>query len=168
MAHVHCSDVIIDTMASQITSLTIVYSTAYSGAHQRKKSKLRVTGLLRGIHRGPVNSPHKWPVTPKMFPFDDVIMHWRICVTRHAWVQAFAIVYLLVTSYGDIDLRQHWLTMPGCRQAPSHYMNQCWFLSLIFGPVQLILNFFQGTMIEILPPLPPPPKKKRKIKINTK
>ena len=27
-----------------------------------------------GIHRGPVNSPHKWPVTRKMFPFDDVIM----------------------------------------------------------------------------------------------
>ena len=25
-------------------------------------------------HRGPVNSPHKWPVTRKMFPFDDVIM----------------------------------------------------------------------------------------------
>ena len=31
------------TMASQITSLTIVYSTVYSGADQRKKSKLRVT-----------------------------------------------------------------------------------------------------------------------------
>ena len=29
---------------------------------------------MRGIHRGPVNSPHKGPVTRKMFPFDDVIM----------------------------------------------------------------------------------------------
>ena len=29
---------------------------------------------MRGIHRGPVNSPHKWPVTRKMFPFDDVII----------------------------------------------------------------------------------------------
>ena len=28
-----------------------------------------------GIHRGPVNSPHKGPVTRKMFPFDDVIMY---------------------------------------------------------------------------------------------
>ena len=28
-----------------------------------------------GIHRGPVNSPHKWPVTRNMFPFDDVIMN---------------------------------------------------------------------------------------------
>ena len=30
--------------------------------------------FLRGIHRWHVNSPHKWPVTRKMFPFDDVIM----------------------------------------------------------------------------------------------
>ena len=28
-----------------------------------------------GIHRGPVNSPHRWPVTRKMFSFDDVIMY---------------------------------------------------------------------------------------------
>ena len=40
----------------------------------KKTSKLRVTGLLRGIHRWPMNSPHKWPVTRKMFPFDDVVM----------------------------------------------------------------------------------------------
>ena len=40
----------------------------------KKTSKLRVTGLCVEIHRGPVNSPHKWPVTRKMFPFDDVIM----------------------------------------------------------------------------------------------
>ena len=60
-------------MASQITSLTIVYSTAYSDADQRKKSSSSLT-FVRGIHRGPVNSPHKWPVTRKMFPFHDVIM----------------------------------------------------------------------------------------------
>ena len=40
----------------------------------KKTSKLRVTGFVQGIHRRPVNSPHKWPVTRKMFPFDDVIM----------------------------------------------------------------------------------------------
>ena len=43
----------------------------------KKTSKLRVTGLCGGIHRWPVNSPHKWPVTRKMFPFDDVIMMCR-------------------------------------------------------------------------------------------
>ena len=40
----------------------------------KKTWKLRVTAFVRGIHRWPVNSPHKWPVTRKMFPFDDVIM----------------------------------------------------------------------------------------------
>ena len=39
-----------------------------------KTSKLRVTGLCAGNSPGPVNSPHKGPVTRKMFPFDDVIM----------------------------------------------------------------------------------------------
>ena len=42
---VHYNDVIMTTMASQITSPTIVYSIVYSDADQRKKSKLRVTGL---------------------------------------------------------------------------------------------------------------------------
>ena len=40
----------------------------------KKTSKLCVTGLCAGNSPGPVNSPHKWPVTRKMFPFDDVIM----------------------------------------------------------------------------------------------
>ena len=41
----------------------------------KKTSKLRVTGLCVGNSPGPVNSPHKGPVTRKMFPFDDVIMN---------------------------------------------------------------------------------------------
>ena len=59
-------------MASQITSLTIVYSTVYSGTDQRKHQSSAALAFVRGIHRWPVNSQHKGPVTPKMFPFDDV------------------------------------------------------------------------------------------------
>ena len=70
----HCCDVIIGAVASQITSLTIVYSTVYSDADQRIHQSSASLSLLRGIHRRPVNSPHKWPVMWKMFPFDDVIM----------------------------------------------------------------------------------------------
>ena len=61
-------------MASQITSLTIVYSSVYSGADQRKHQSSASLAFVRGIHRWPVNSPHKWPVTRKMFPFDEVIL----------------------------------------------------------------------------------------------
>ena len=70
----HYGDVIMSAMASQITSLTIVYSTAYSDADQRKHQSSASLSFVRVIHRSPVNSPHKWPVTRKMFPFDDVIM----------------------------------------------------------------------------------------------
>ena len=71
----HYGDVIMGAIASQITGLTIVYSTVYSGADQRKHQSSASLAFVRGIHRGPVNSPHKWPVTRKMFPFDDVITH---------------------------------------------------------------------------------------------
>ena len=77
--------VIMGRIASQITSLMIVYSIVYWDADQRKKSKLRVTGLCAGIHRRPVNSPHKWPVTLKMFPIDDVIMYLAITAGPGGW-----------------------------------------------------------------------------------
>ena len=62
-------------IASQITSLTIVYSTVHSDADQRKHQSSVSLAFVGEIHRGPVTSPHKWPVTRKMFPFDDVIVH---------------------------------------------------------------------------------------------
>ena len=67
-------------VASQNTSLTIVYSIVYSDADQRKHQSFASLASVWGIHRRPVNSPHKWPVTRKMFPFDDVIMSWQTCV----------------------------------------------------------------------------------------
>ena len=62
------------TIASQITSLTTVYSTVYSDADQRKHQISASLAFVWGLHRGLVNSPHKWPATRKMLPFDDVIM----------------------------------------------------------------------------------------------
>ena len=70
----HYSDVIMGAMSSQITSLSIVYSTVYSGADQRKHQSSASLAFVWGIHRWPANSPHNWPVTRKMFPLDDVIM----------------------------------------------------------------------------------------------
>ena len=70
----HYNDVIMSAMVSQITSLTIIYSNVYSGADQRKHQISVSLAFVRGIHRWPVNSPHKGPVTRKMIPFDDVVM----------------------------------------------------------------------------------------------
>ena len=62
-------------IASQITGVSIVYSIVCSGAHQRKYQNSASLAFVRGIHRWPVNSPHKGPVTRKMFPFEAVIMY---------------------------------------------------------------------------------------------
>ena len=65
-------------VASQITSLTIVYSTVYSGAAQRKHQSFVWLAFVGGIQRWLVNYPRKGPVTREMFPFDDVIMKWTL------------------------------------------------------------------------------------------
>ena len=67
-----------DTMAPQTTNLTIVHSSVYSGADQRKQQSSASLVFVRGIHRWSVNSPLKGPVTRKMFPFDDVIMNYPL------------------------------------------------------------------------------------------
>ena len=90
--HNHYSKVIMGAMASQITSLKNVYSIIYSGADQREHQSSASLVFVRGIHRWPVNSLHKGPITRKIFLFDDVIMaamynrvkSWYIFPGRHS------------------------------------------------------------------------------------
>ena len=107
-------------MASQLTSLTIVYSSVYSSADQRKHQSPAWPAFVRGINLGPVNSPHKWPVTRKLFPFDDVIMDpkmawdlythkYDVSDERHAvqcgkrfHIMAYLTDMLLVREYGSV------------------------------------------------------------------
>ena len=85
-------------MASQITSITIVYPTVYSRADRRKQQSSVSLAFVRGIHRVPVNSPHKWPVTRKMFPFDDVFMSIEHLRASQKW----AIRYSIALHYSDV------------------------------------------------------------------
>ena len=70
----HYSDTIMNAMESQITGVSIVYSTVCSGGDQRKHQSSASLVFVRGIHRLPVNSPHKGPVTRKMLRHNDVMM----------------------------------------------------------------------------------------------
>ena len=97
----HYNNVIIVAMASQITSLTIVYSAVYSGAYQRKHQSFASLAFVRGIHRWPVNSPHKRPVTRKMFAFEKVIMIGVIVVLRNAIHLWFIVSYLIPVVTGQ-------------------------------------------------------------------
>ena len=95
---IHYNAVIMSAIASQITSLTIVYLTVYSGADQRKHQSSASLAFVRGIHRWPVNSPHKGPVTRKMFPFDDVIM-WKWITSRFNRSVVFTCVFTCGSYY---------------------------------------------------------------------
>ena len=68
----HYNDVTMGEITSQITSLKIVYSTVYSDADERKHQSSASLAFVWGIHRWPVNSTHKWPVTRK-----NVSIWWR-------------------------------------------------------------------------------------------
>ena len=102
----HYDDVIRDAMASQITSLTIVYSTVYSGADQRKHQSSASLAFVRGIRRGPVKSPHKWSVTRKMFPFDDVIMIMYMLKEGPSWLPLTVSLLYDVVIYSIIELHE--------------------------------------------------------------
>ena len=79
----HYKYVIMSTMASQITNASIVYSGVCSGADQRKHQSSASLAFIGGIHRRPVYSPNKGPLTWKMFPFDDVIRgKWEYFIGR--------------------------------------------------------------------------------------
>ena len=106
----HYDDVIMTVMASQITSLTIVYSTVYSDADQRKHQSSASLAFVGGIHRGPVNSPHKWPVPRKIFPFDDVLMITIMKNTKAANYWPFSTV-------DKRDTNEESVSMSWCRHA---------------------------------------------------
>ena len=116
-------DVIMGVMASQITNLTIVYSTVHSGADQRKHQSSASLAFVRGIHRSPVNCPHKWPVARKIFSFDDVIMacgaiHWtkksvsikhQKTVTRSFRTNQNGIIFVKNIAMARFDMPNIWI-----------------------------------------------------------
>ena len=82
--------------------MRIVYSTIYLGADQREHQSSTLQAFVQGIHRWPVNSPHKGPVTWKMFPFDDIIMTYLTDVNT-----ACATLTLVKYEYEAGDLKCH-------------------------------------------------------------
>ena len=147
-------------MAFQITSLTTVYPTVYSGADQRKHQNSALLAFVREIHQWLVNSPssHKGPVMRKLFPLDDIIMHCRWCkrgyrnTSSHylnkqlhwliCWTLTNKSKWCLVTPYYQSFVRgihQFWLDFPH----PGHY--------IIMGKKHTIQLIFSQTLTSSLP-----------------
>ena len=133
------------TMASQITSVSIVFSTVCSGTDQRKHQSSTSLAFVRGIHWWPMNSPHKGPVTRKKFTFDDVIVFYcfhRQEIWMKFWMSNFQVIFCaffihiwyicceIVLKWMPLDNSDDKSTlvkvMAWCREATRHYLNQCW------------------------------------------
>ena len=85
----------------------------------KKTSKLRVTGLCAGNSPGPVNSPHKGPVTRKMSPFDDVIMsqYMMECESLQPLIYRSLIWYFISSLKSTLSSN----AIPTCQPKMSHY-----------------------------------------------
>ena len=131
----HYSDVIITTKASQITGLSIVSSAVCSGVYQRKLQSSAPMAFVKGIHWWPVDSPHKGPVTWKMFPIEDVIITtlehgvqapaathlwgpWRLKQIQRAWI------YDYIPQY---SVGWHWINYPCPWYLFWHQSLSCFF-----------------------------------------
>ena len=99
--------------------------TVYLGADQRKHQSSASLAFVRGIHRWPVNSPHKGPVTRKMFPFDDVII-----------LRTFA----QLEGFGDKD--RTWIIFHniiwGWNYQSMPWMHHC---TMVFNPISIVWYF---------------------------
>ena len=139
---------------TQITSLAIVYSNVYSGADQRKHQSPTSLAFVTEIHRSPVNSPHKWPVTRKMFPFDDVIMSYKSLVTQLlAAIISLLIIPLIVVLHvavvfsggsGIMEFNNKGSTSTKLNVSMTFMRSRCteiwnWFEHIQYIPSRLIL-----------------------------
>ena len=109
-----------------------LFTQPYISADQRKHQSSSSLAFVRGIHRWPVNSPHKLPVTRKMFPFDDVIMCYLIVIhQRHGLIYQSLKLYTSNSLWPSGDIWRHRLrstlaqVMACCLKAPSHFLGQC-------------------------------------------
>ena len=141
----HYSDVIMGAMTSQITSLTIVYSTVYSGEDLRKYQSSASLAFVRGSHRSLGNFPHKGPVTRKMFvdvDVDDVIMNYFI---RNLYVYSVHPVILYIK-------QTHFLKLFLCRYKKNEHHLIPFMVNICFKGKLLIFFYFWNifTMITYL------------------
>ena len=81
-----------DTIASQITSLTIVYSTVYSGADQRKHQSSASLAFVWGNSPGTGEFPAQMASNAEMFPFDDVIMS-RVVISQSVYMKHVSVQF---------------------------------------------------------------------------
>ena len=121
-------------VASQITSLTIVYSIV-SRRRSKKTSKLRVTGLCEGNSPVIGEFPAQRASNAENFAFDDVIMFNHIINLGGA---LFINVQLIISITVSLGLYSLW-SKTSCRQIS-------WSLEATGLDVMIIISFWKGCL----------------------
>ena len=142
---------------SEITSPMIVFSAVYLDTHPRKYWSSASLAFVRGIHRRPVNSPHKWPVTRKKKCFHLMTSSWNIlywmssthyCVTRERLRTCVPKIGIIsgATTHDDVikwkNFPRYWPFVRGIHRSPvnSPHKGQ-WRGALMFS---LICDWING------------------------
>ena len=111
LLYIHYNDFIMRGMASQITSLAIVYSIVYSGIDKKKTSKLHVTGLCAG------NSPETSEFPTQMASNAENVSIWWLhhaSDKSHWWITSNHL-------YNLVSLDSLWIRHPTNMQQSSHW-----------------------------------------------
>ena len=108
------------------------------GCRSKKHQSSASLAFVRGIHRGPVNFPHKWPVTRKMFPFDDVIMYLEGWLTQvDTWTYGKCV--------GDTHQRSVWFLMQRCKWS-TRIKSISLRMSITFTGCKLTISWWRHQM----------------------
>ena len=131
---------------SQITSVSIVCSIVCTGAYQSKHQSSASLAFARGIHRYPVDSPHKGPATRKMFPFDDVIMSYSASDPYLGLYEL--IIYecyaLVLTIHFKNTLHPEWCVATVCHQVRCMYWGHLCLFHRGISDLDFIQNGLDG------------------------
>ena len=134
------------TIASQITSLTIVYSIIYSDAYQNKTSKLRATGLCAGNSPGTGEFPaqmasnaenvsiwwrHHVRIVFKMLHYNNFRWYWRVKLKWALFGWTPSCVWCAVACCSEGLVRRSFLSF---EQFHGANMGPTWVLSAPYGP----------------------------------
>ena len=120
----HYTDVIMSVIASQITSLTSVYSIIYSRRRSKKTSKLRVTGLCAG------NSPVTGEFPAQMASNTENVFIWWCHLEKSEWITFEASFYIIYTVYWVI-LQTHHDKYSSCHSGTKSILNHYEYANML-------------------------------------
>ena len=127
---IHYNDVIMGSVASQITSLTIVYSAVYSGAYQRKLQSSASLVFVRVIYREPFGGTRPMSSIGWCCTSASRFLSLSLFGFSWIWISGSSKCSVVSTSWSSVTragapLHSHWL-VKGFHVVCSHFWSSSW------------------------------------------